>query len=459
MIRDMADLKEKTRFTKGEIKGDWLLGALPQMTKDSLKFLDDCAQSGDIVTYRFVNQKLHGLHHPDLIKEVLLNQYEVFVKEGIYSRLNPVFRNGLLTAKGEFWKKQRRTIQPAFTRKNLQSMIQTMQSVVLNFHDDMMEFAEGGKPIDMFSQMLRLALDMINRTMFSNDVSQRHLEIAEHIYALNVFMKKRNFSVLPLPVWMPTKDNRSFKKALNALDEIVMEIVEKRLSSGEFGDDLLGMLLSSKDPETGERMSISQVRAEAVTIFITGHETTATAMTWAYYLLSKSPGSLKEVHASIDDVFSQLEISDMTGMLDELKFLDDILMESIRMRPPIYVTYRRASKDTEICGYKIKKGESVHLSPYIMNKDQRCWTAPETFNPSRFQNGEGSNKFAFFPFGAGPRSCIGSHFTILEARMILAILGRSFQFELVSPDEEMEPEPLVTLKPRDPVMMWVKKRV
>lgn len=453
----MSDTKEQ-QYTRGKIEGHPLWGALPLMTGDSIDFLEQCAEQGDIVSYRFFNQKYHGLQHPDFVKQVLLSQYEVFVKEGLYSRLDPVFRGGLLTAKGAFWKKQRRTIQPAFARKNLKNMVSTMHEVVGDFQGEMHQLAERGEAFDLFPKMLKLALSIINKTMFSNDVTSRHEEVAEHIYSLNRFLKKRNFSVFPTPVWIPTKSNRSFRRALLALDEIVMEIVDKRMKTGELGDDLLGMLLSSTDPETGERMSMAQVRAEAVTIFITGHETTATALTWAYYMLCKHPDVYDQVQDSIDLALATQDIQSMEGMLDELKFLDDVFLEAIRLRPPIYVTYRQASRDTEVCGYKIKKGESVHLSPYIMNRDPRYWSEPDVFKPSRFQDGEGSDKFVFFPFGAGPRSCIGSHFSMLEARIILATLGRTLRFELEDPSRALNVEPLVTLKPREPVMVFARKR-
>ncbi|WP_158279817.1 cytochrome P450 [Coraliomargarita sinensis] len=429
------------------------------MQRDSVDFLETCGALGDIVNYRFVNRRMVGLHHPDLVKDVLLTRHELFVKKGIYSRMNAVFRNGLLTAEGEFWKKQRRIIQPSFTRKNLNTMVAAMSEEAAGFRDELLESADSNQTVDAFEAMLKIALRIITKTMFSNDVSGRHREIAEHIYAINAFLKHRNFSYVPLPTWIPTPSHNRFRHALKSLDSIVMELVRERMQREDPGDDLLGMLLKSTDPETGKRMPMHQVRAEAITIFITGHETTATALSWAYYEMAKAPKLAEELYQTVDAVFGS-SVPEFTGeAMKELGCLDNIFYESIRMHPPIYVTYRQAAKDVTLGGVRIRRGDTVHISPLIANYDTRYWNEPESFNPQRFKGGaEGDDKFVFFPFGVGPRSCIGSHFALLEARIIMTTLAQALKFELVDPHFVAKPEPLVTLKPRSPLPMRVRRR-
>ena len=444
-------------YSFGRVENKSILGSYRKMMKDSLGFLDECAGLGDIVSFRIANRRIYGLHHPDLVKEVLLTKHQDFVKKGVYKRLRPVFRKGLVTATGELWKKQRRIIQPVFTRKNVESFVSAIDEEVITFRDEMRSKAAKGERVEIFHEMLHLSLRIMTSTMFGGDVSDRKGEISEQIHFLNNFMKESAYGILPPMTWLPTRRNRRYKKAMATLDAITMELVEKREKSGNYGSDFLGMLLSSKDPESGKRMSLQQIRDEAVVFFIAGHETTAAGLAWMFYLLDQNPDVLDEVSRIVDDVLPTEDSEISTENLQQFKYLERVFLESMRMYPPNYITYQEADRDATIGGHSIKKGDSVYVSPYLSNKDTRFWSCPETFKPDRFLEEEGDNKFVFFPFGVGPRNCIGSHFALTEAKIILARLAKTLQFRNVDVAKPT-PDPLVTLPAKERVMMDVVLR-
>jgi len=234
--------------------------------------------------------------------------------------------------------------------------------------------------------------------------------------------------------------------------------VEKRQKRNEPGTDLLGMLLASEDPETGEKMSMQQVRDEAVTMFLAGHETTATALTWTFYLMDRHPEVRERVSGLADQVFSKGGAVE-AEQLKELDYLNCVFLESLRMRCPVPLIYREATRECDLGGYRIRPGDTVYVSPYVSNQDERFWEDPESFNPERFTDGKNReiSNFLFFPFGAGPRSCIGSRFAMLEAQLIMGILGQSLKLVAES-STPAKPQALVTMRPRDTVWMRVERR-
>lgn len=452
-------METKTQYKHGEIKGHPLLGSLKELRSDSLGFFDRCRAEGDIVKFRLAHRTVYGVHHPDLVKKVLLTDYENFVKRGIYTRLRPVFRKGLITSMGSLWKQQRRTIQPMFSRKNMESMVTTIETEVCRFRDDLLEKSDRNEKIDLFEEMLQVTLNIVTSTMFSSDVSDKHTAVSKHVYFLNTYITKLLYSLMPPMKWLPTKDNRQYHASMKALDTIILDLVKKRQCENNPGTDLLGMLLTSKDPETGETMSIEQVRDEAVTMFIAGHETTATALTWTYYLMNKHPDVRDRVNALADSIVPQDGRGLNFEMIQQMKYMEQVFQESLRCKPAVTVLYREVAEDCDLGGYALKSGDAVYVSPYVSNQDSQFWDRPEVFDPDRFLDEDGAqkNKFLYFPFGAGPRACIGSRFATLEAQMILGILGRSLSLESDDPREAI-PEPLVTMKPRDPLMMRVVRR-
>lgn len=446
-------------YKHGELKGHPLTGSLKDLREDSLGFFDRCREAGDIVKFRLAHRTVYGVHHPNLVKKVLLTDYENFVKRGIYTRLRPVFRKGLITSMGGLWKQQRRTIQPMFSRKNMESMVSTIETEICRFRDELLEKSDRNESIDLFEEMLQVTLNIVTSTMFSSDVSDKHAAVSKHVYFLNTYITKLLYSLLPPMPWLPTKDNRQYQASMRALDTIILDLVQKRKRENNPGTDLLGMLLTSKDPETGETMSIEQVRDEAVTMFIAGHETTATALTWTYYLMNKHPDVRDQVHAQADAIVPADGRGLNFEMIQQMKYMENVFQESLRYKPAVTVLYREVANDCELGGMTLKRGDAVYVSPYVSNQDPQFWERPDVFDPDRFLDVEGAqkNKFLYFPFGAGPRACIGSRFATLEAQMILGILGRSLSLESDDPNEAI-PEPLVTMKPRDPLMMRVVRR-
>jgi len=451
--------KESPSLKVGSLDGHFLLGSLNDLRGDSLGFFDECSRHGDIVSFRIAYRRMYGLHHPDLVKEVLLTKHESFVKKGIYSRVRPVFRNGLVTSMGELWKRQRRSIQPVFTQRNMENMFATTAREIYRYRSELLEKADRGETVDVFKEMLFLTLGIMSATMFGDDVSEERELISEHIYFLNTFMKDSLYGLLPPLTFIPTRRNRRYREAMRTLDGITQRIVKKRREADDFGNDFLGMLLSSRDPKTGEGMSDRQVRDEALAFFIAGHETTAAGLSWTYYLLNEHRDARAELERCADAADLPDDSSELS--FEQVKsngFFERVFLESMRMYPPIYVTYREAAEDVDLGGVRVRKGESVYVCPYVLNRDARFWKDPQVFDPDRFLNSEAAkNRFLFLPFGVGPRNCIGSHFAMMEAQMVLAILGSSLRFET---DEALRPvpEPLITLKPRDPLRMRVVRR-
>jgi len=452
-------MNSSKEYTHGHIEGHPLWGSLQDLRNDSLGFFDRAAASGDIVSFRLAHRRVFGVHHPDLVKQVLLTDYENYVKKGIYTRLRPVFRKGLITSMGSLWKQQRRTIQPMFSRKNMETLVAIIEEQVCRFRDDLLKKSERKEPIDLFEEMLQVTLNIVTATMFSSDVSEKHAEVSKHVYFLNTYITKLLYSLSPPMKWLPTKMNRQYRASMQALDAIILDLVEKRRRENKPGTDLLGMLLTSTDPETGEHMSVEQVRDEAVTMFIAGHETTATALTWTFYLMNKHPEVNAKVQAEADRVVPE----DGRGMnfeqIQQLGYLEQVFNESLRFKPAVTVLYREVVQDRELGGMSLRKGDAVYVSPYISNRNPAFWKDPDQFDPDRFadKTDAHTNKFLYFPFGAGPRACIGSRFATLEAQMILGILGRALTLQSDDPTEAV-PEPLVTMKPRDPLMMDVVAR-
>lgn len=413
---------------------------------------------GDIARMRFP-VKPHTAHlfrHPDHVRHVLIDNAKNYGKQTRgYAKLRGVLGAGLVTSEGDFWKRQRRIANPAFHRERIAHFGEVMTRCATDMLDGWSERIARGEPFDVSQEMMRVTLRVIGLTMLSADVEARSSIVAEAIDALLHIVIRRVNNILDWPEHLPTSENRRYDRALRALDRVVNEVIAERRRTGEQKGDLLAMLMSARDPETGEGMSDGQLRDEVMTVFLAGHETTANTLTWTLYLLSLHPDAARKVREEVASVLGERppKLED----LDRLVYTEQVLKESMRLFPPAWFISRSVIEDDVVGGYHIPKGSWVLFSPYLTHRDPRFWTNPEGFDPLRFTQEEEEKrpKCAYFPFSTGPRKCIGEAFAMMEARLILAVIMQRARLELV-PGRRVELDPTVTLRPK--AGLWMAAR-
>lgn len=436
-------------------KGKWLGGNFTAFRRDSLAYLQKATgEHGDIVYFRFGQQDVFFLNHPDYIKDVLVTHHQSFMKGRALQRAKRLLGEGLLTSEGDFHRRQRRLAQPAFHRGRIASYGSVMTDyaarTAARWHD--------GETLDISQEMMRLTLAIVGKTLFDTDVEAEADEIGA---ALTAVMELFDFLLMPfseLLEKLPLPHVRRFQKARARLDETIYRIIEERRRSNEDRGDLLSMLLSARDEEgDGGQMSDEQVRDEVMTLFLAGHETTANAMTWTWYLLSEHPEVEAKLHEELDAVLEgrQPTVEDVPS----LRYTEMVVAESMRLYPPAWAIGRLALKDHEIGGYTIPARALVLLSPYVTHRDARYFPDPTRFDPERWtpEAKEVRPQFAYFPFGGGTRRCIGEGFAWMEGILLLASLARNWRMRLV-PGHRVETLPVITLRPKHGMLMTVGKR-
>jgi len=393
------------------------------------------------------------LDDPDAIRDVLVANARDFVKSRGAESLKRLLGEGLLTSEEPLHMRQRRLVQPAFHRERIKGYAATMVSEAAACADGFVD----GSTIDVMRTMMGLTLRIAAKTLFGSDVSDQ----TERVYhALSTAIALVPTTLGPfgeIVEKLPTPANFRFGRARRVLDEIIYGMIaQRRRQPGDRGD-LLSMLLLAR--EDGETMSDRQIRDEAMTIFIAGHETTALTLTWAWYLLSQHPEAERRLHAEVDRVVgdgSELRCEPMQAYA-RLSYTTAVIKETLRLYPPAWVLGRRAIRDTEIAGYPIRRGSVVFASPYVTHRNPRWFADPRAFRPERWESIGDLPRFAYFPFGGGTRTCIGESFAWVEAVLALATIARRWRF-ILAPRTEVALEPLVTIRPRRPLLMRLASR-
>ncbi|BAZ30281.1 cytochrome P450 [Cylindrospermum sp. NIES-4074] len=435
-------------------KPHWLLGILPEYAPDPIGFVSRCAKDyGDIVYWKGSLFSAYQLNHPDYIEEVLVKKNSLFCKQQSLQILRRMFGNGLLTSEGQFWQRQRRLMQPAFHRDRIFSY----GEVMVDYTNRLLTNWSDGKVLDVDEEMMHVTLEIVAKTLFGAEVTD--VETIGKIMQVSVeYFESRNTNLLlfMIPDWVPLPHNLRFQKAAKQFDEIIYPIIQQRRESGEDKGDLLSMLLQMRD-EDGNGMSDKQLRDEAVTLFIAGHETTASALSWAWYLLSQHPEVEQKLLAELQTVLGG-RTPTFTD-LPQLTYTDRVVMEVMRLYPSVWATARQALQDCEIAGYPVRAGDNIIMSQWVMHRDPRYFDQPEVFNPDRWE-GDFAKKipyFAYFPFNGGPRICIGQSFAKMEAVLLLATIAQKFRLTLV-PDQEIIPWTAFTLRPKYGLKMLLNQR-
>jgi cytochrome P450 len=425
------------------------------MQRDNLGFLMQLKRDyGDFARFRVGPYYAYLVAHPDDIHEILVTQAAKFYKSKVTkTTFNRFLGDGLLTSDGEFWKRQRRLEQPAFHVKRVTAYADTMVELT----ERQLERWGDGQQLDIDHEMMSLTLNIIARTMFDADVSGAANAVDEAMGAIQEIISQQNRSIVPpLPIWIPTPRNRREHDAVETLDSILNPIIaERRISRADKGD-LLSMILLAQD-EDGSSMTDKQVRDECMTLFLAGHETTANVLNWTWYLLAQNPEAEAKLHAELDAVLGGRNPT--LADFPQLKYTEMVIKEAMRLYPPAWSTVREPIEDVTIRGYTIPKGTTVIVPFYLLHHDERWFPEPERFIPERFspENEKQIPRYAYIPFGGGPRVCIGNQFAQMEARLLLATIAQRYQLAL-APGQQVEKEPLITLRPKNGLRMTVKQR-
>jgi cytochrome P450 len=432
-------------------KGVWPFGSTIPYGKDPLGYIIRCARKyGDIFRMSLLRTPIYTLTHPDYIEYVLRTNHRNFVKDYFTHQVSRLVGQGLLTNEGESWRKQRQLAQPAFQMNQLQKygavMVDATERLVHGWHAE--------AKIDVHQQMMRLALDIVSRALFSADVADDAAEVGG---ALEEAMKHlvHPLSYTRVGPWLPTPGLRRFHRARRRLDGIIYRPIQQRRQTANKPDDFLTRLLTLHD-EDGREMSDRQVRDELMTLFLAGHETTALAMSYCFYLLARHPGAEQRL---ADEIEAVTQGSPPTAAdLPRLPFAESVIKETMRLYPPAWGIGREPVSDCEIGGYHVPAGTQIQLIQYVVHRDPRWFDDPELFRPERWDNDFSRRipRCAYFPFGDGPRICIGNHFAMMEAVLILATIIPRFRLRLVT-DHPLDLIPSVTLRPRHGIPMVVHR--
>jgi len=404
--------------------------------------------------------ELYFIADPGCIDEVLVKKPEAFRKDRTSRLISRVVGNGLLVNEGDSWRRQRRLLQPAFHHRQLQSYAAVMTAAI--------ERAAGGwqpgQVRNVHEDMMAVTLNIVAETLFGADVSAD----AGHIGQIISELMEQFGRIVGLaarfqpPAWVPTPTNRQFRASARKVDQVILGIIEARRrkqrgqAEGESEDDLLSLLIRARD-EDGGSMTDAQVRDEAVTLFLAGHETTALALTYSLYLLASHPECQARLAEEVGRVLGGRAPG--LGDLESLAYTDAVVLEAMRLYPPAWVMARQALTDVEIGGFHFRKGAEFVMSPWVLHRDPRNFEDPGGFKPERWQGdlAQRLSRFAYFPFGGGPRVCIGNRFAMMEAKLVLAAAIQRFRFE-VAPQTELTLLPSVTLRPRHGLWLRLEAR-
>ena len=428
------------------------IGNMPLASNDPLgTYLGWAREYGDIFYYRAAWLHVYFLNDPELIEWVLIRNSQNFLKDRVVQNSRWFFGNGLLTNEGDSWLRQRRLSQPAFHRERVASYGRVMAA----YSEELIKNWRTGETRDVHQDMMQLTLRIVVRCLFNVEAEKTDI-IAS---AMNLLMRNATGARMLLPPiarYLPTPSMIALRHAVGQLEKTVYDIIAARRASSADSGDLLSMLMNARD-EDGSGMTDKQLRDEVLTFLLAGHETTALALSWTWYLLSKHPDIEERLHAELQLVLGGR--SPEFGDLPALAFTDRVIKESMRLYPPAWSLARTAIEDFELRGYKIPAGANIVMSQWIMHRNPRYFPDPEKFDPDRWLDPAMQRlpRFVYFPFGGGPRQCIGNVFAMMEAVLLLATIAQRFRLRML-PDHPVVPVPSFTLRPKHGLKMTLAAR-
>lgn len=429
-------------------KGLPLLGITTQVRKDPLGYFARAAAEYEGLSMLPVGlDKVYLLNSPATLKHVLVTNWRNYRKSDFYNKLRPLFGEGIVTNDGDLWRRQRQLMNPAFHGDSLQRIGQIMRTAtdekISTWRD-----RPAGQAFNMSTEITELSLAIVMESLFASDAKGRSDAIAHAVDTMIEVCERRVWAVPDLHNLPVSPLYWRHRRARAALDEIVFDIIERRLHSGNAGNDLLGMLLSARDPETGEGMTLTQLRDETTTLLVTGHESTANAAVWVFYTLAQHPDIEAKVRDEIDRVCGNATPTDED--LRKLTYQRMVIEEVMRLYPPAWTVSRTAIEDDVIDGYAVPAGTNMMVSPFVIHRNPRYWPDPERLDPMRFapEQRENRPKFAYIPFAGGPRNCIGMNFAMMELQIVVTMMTQAFHTKMV-PQPPIEREAILSIRPKN----------
>lgn len=420
----------------------------PELWQNPLQILIDAAsQYGDIVCLDPNSYQIYLVSHPNYIKHVLQDNYRNYRRDADTFKL--MVGEGLIVSEGDLWLRQRRLMQPAFHRQQIAMLMPAMTEVTAAMLKRWQTVAEQGEVLDIVAEMMKLTMHIVVKTMFGVDGGDE-VEIAARAMTIGQeYIYQRGWDYATEQ--QATSEQQRFQEAMDTLDQMIYRIIQARRQNGRETSDLLSMLLQARDEDTQEGMSEKQLRDEIVTIFGAGQDTTALALSWTWYLLSQHPEVEQQLHAELAAVLGGRPPA--FEDLPRLVYTKRVIEEAMRLYPPAWMTARLSLGEDEIGGYYIPANSEIFLSPYITQRHPTFWENPEVFNPDRFKPEDVTNRprFAYFPFGGGPRVCIGNNFAMVEAQLVIAMVAQAYRLQLL-PGCRVEPVAQITLRPQGLLM-------
>jgi cytochrome P450 len=440
-------------------KGLPLVGSLPKMLKDPFQFVADArSELGDIYWLNLGLSKVIILNNPRHAQYIMRDNARNYRKGGpMWDAVRSLLGNGLVVSEGDFWLRQRRMMQPHFHRKRLAGLTDLMVAAIQEALDMWQEQSKSGKEFNLASGFNKVTMKVIVRTLFGSALSHQEMEAVGEAMTFVLDYMISAMVTGNLPSWLPAPGRRKYKKAMEVIDETIFRIIAQVRAGDEADNHLLAMLLNTVDAETGETMTDQQLRDEVTTLFLAGYETTSIALTWAFDYLNQNPDILEKMQAEVEEVLvgRTPEFADIPN----LTYTRMIFEETMRLRPPSYWLPRVLVEDDEIDGHCIPAGTNVVSLNYMYHRHPDHWDNPEQFNPDRFtkENSAGRHAFAYIPFGAGQRKCIGMDFAMMEGPLVLAMVAQRFNVKTVS-DQAAKPMLSSTLRPKGGLPVHLEPR-
>jgi cytochrome P450 len=424
-----------------------IVGMLPAVRRDPTGVFMRAAQRyGEVAYFKIANRRGFLITNPADVRHVLQDNARNYHKSPLYEKLRMSLGNGLLTSEDDFWLRQRRIAQPAFHRQRVAALAGVMAESARDAASQWDAIASDGRPVDIAEEMMRLTRTVVLRALLGGDLGPYTSSIDEAWKVINEYIGESFWSLGLTDRW-PTPKQRRFQAARAILRGAVDHVIGERRKNPSDSVDLLSMLLSARDEETGETMTDEQLRTEVTTFLLAGQETTSLALTWTWYLLSQHPQARQRLESEIDTVLEGRppEYADLAN----LPYTRMVVDEAMRLYPPAWAFSRQAMADDRLGGYRLPKGWMAFVIPYVLHRLPAYWPNPDAFDPERFSPERSADrpKFVYVPFGAGPRQCIGNQFALIEAHVSVATLAQSYRLHLAS-NQRVEAWPLITLRSR-----------
>ena len=438
-------------------RGMPILGMLPAVRRDPTGvFMRAARRFGDVSYFKIGPRRGYLITNPADVRHVLQDNARNYHKSPLYQKLRTSIGNGLLTSEDEFWLRQRRIAQPAFHRQRVSALAGVMAQAAREMADEWQTLAADGRPVDVSEEMMRFTRTVVLRALLGGDLGPFASTIDHAWIVINEYVGN-SFWSLGIAEWFQRAKAQQFEDARRVLRQAVEYVINERRRNPTDSADLLSMLMGARDEETGERMTDEQLRVEVTTFLLAGQETTSLALTWTWFLLSQHPAARQRLEHELDTVLRGRppEYADLA----QLPYTRMVVDEAMRLYPPAWGFSRQALGEDTLGGFQLPRGWLAFVIPYVLHRLPAYWKDPESFEPERFSPERIAErpKFVYLPFGAGPRQCIGNQFALIEAHLSVATLAQRYRLQLV-PRHRVEPWPLITLRPRFGMPMFIEAR-